>query len=330
MSSTRRKRAKIPVPKNLKATISRIMTFGAENIGKEMKKIPEDDVIEIILKAREIFRSQPMLVELDPPMTVLGDTHGDLQTLVQIIDTAGDPNKTNYLFCGDYVDRGRYGFEVTILLFCFKILRPKNFFLLRGNHESTELHRAYGFQPEVLRKQSMRIYKLIVSAFNFLPVAALVADQIFCCHGGISFNMESMKDILDIPRPTDIPNSGLLHDLTWNDPIHDIDGWAINKGRGDPYGYTFGKKALREWMAKHGVTLVIRAHQVVQDGYLFFDNKRLITVFSAPNYGGNFDNRAGMVKISKDLTLSVKTLEAPVSTTKIIWEKMKATPRLNI
>jgi len=314
--SRRRKRADPGVPVNLESTISKLVQFGKKRIGTEMPKIPEADVVAIIAKAKYIFAEQPMLLELDPPMVVLGDIHGDLQTLVQIFETGGSPRNTNYVFNGDYVDRGRYSLEVILLLFCFKILRPKNFFLLRGNHEAEMTTKQYGFEAEVFRKQSRRVYKLFLSAFNVMPVASLIADQIFTCHGGISFNMDSFDDIRKIKRPTDIPLKGLMADLTWSDPTHQIDGWAEHR-RG--IGYAFGRAALTEWMEKHGVTLVIRAHQVVQDGYEFFANKRLITIFSAPNYTNHFDNKAGMVRITKDLRLSVKTLKAPKKAAALTW-----------
>ena len=316
----RKKRASAPV--RLNQIISNLLKHGRDRIGAEMARIPETDVAAIIYKAREIFAEQPMLVELDPPIQVLGDIHGDLQTLVQIFEEAGHPNRTNYLFLGDYVDRGKYGFEVIMLLLCFKILRPKNFFLLRGNHEDENVTRNYGFMEEMQRKQSPAMFKLMVGCFNQMPVAALIADQIFCCHGGISFNMQSMDDIANLPRPTAVPNKGLMCDLLWSDPSQDIDGWAEHK-RGA--GYAFGKKALREWMDKHDVTLVIRAHQVVLDGYLFFDNRRLVTVFSAPNYTNDptFSNRAGMISIGANLELSVVTLEADKKTAGLIWGENK-------
>lgn len=316
---SRRRVKTLPTPKNIDKVITSIVRLGLAGPRKSIA-LDTKDVQEIVMKAREIFLSQPMLLELDAPVLVVGDIHGDLNNLVQVLEQGGHPRLNSYLFLGDYVDRGKYGLEVIILLFCFKIKRPENFFLLRGNHESLAISKRYGFQNECMQKQSAKIYKLFVATFNCMPIAALIANQIFCCHGGISFNMETLQDINKIPRPIDIPDKGLMCDLLWSDPTHQISGWG---GSGRGAGYTFGKTALREWMKKHGVTLVARAHQVVQEGYLFFDNKNLVTLFSAPNYTNRFDNKAAVMKVDGDLTLSIKTIKPPKAQAKLIWTRLK-------
>jgi len=317
MTTVRTKITDFPMPPNIDNTIARILYHGLKKPGASFV-LDQDDVKAIVLKARQIFKEQPMLLELNAPVHVLGDTHGDLPNLVQILEMGGNPKSNNYLFLGDMADRGKFGLEVLVLLFAFKCKRPENFFLLRGNHESDAQTSRYGFKPECVRKQNRALYSLLISTFNHMPVAAIVADKIFCCHGGPSFNMESMVDIINIPRPIEIPDSGLLADLLWNDPSHDVDGWATDR-RG--IGYAFGKTALREWMKKHKIELVLRAHQVVESGYEFFDSKRLCTLFSAPNYSNGYSNKAAIIKISPDLELSVKTINPPRKYTKNFWMK---------
>ncbi len=318
--SKRRKIKTLPIPKNIDKVINALVSLGAGRPGKMLTLDPED-VQQIILKAKEIFMKQPNLLELNPPLNVLGDTHGDLNNLVQILELGGHPRLNNYLFLGDYADRGEYGLEVLLLLFCFKIKRPENFFLLRGNHESRSVTKRYGFEAECFQKQSPKIYRLFVAAFNCMPPAALIADQIFCMHGGISPHIQNMDQVRNMRRPTEIPDAGILADLTWADPTHQIEGWAPNAGRGG-ISFVFGKKALREFMAKHKLSLIIRAHQVVEDGYLFFDNQRLLTLFSAPNYTNSYDNKAGILKISPRLELSIKTMKAPKAEARMIWTRL--------
>ncbi|CAJ1350143.1 unnamed protein product, partial [Effrenium voratum] len=101
------------------------------------KAVPmaEDELFLLIEKVRCTFAEQPMLLELDAPMKVVGDVHGQYYDLLRLLECGGSPEDRNYLFLGDYVDRGKNSIECVALLFAFKAKYPENFFLLRGNHE---------------------------------------------------------------------------------------------------------------------------------------------------------------------------------------------------
>ena len=128
-------------------------------------------------------------------------------------------------------------------------------------------------------------------SFGDLAGAGDVLD-VFCCHGGLSPEMDKVKQVLAIKRPSEVPEKGLLCDLLWSDPEADISGWAEND-RG--VSYTFGADVVSKFLQKHDYDLIVRAHQVVEDGYEFFADRQLVTIFSAPNYCGEFDN-AGAVR----------------------------------
>lgn len=119
----------------------------------------------------------------------------------------------NYLFLGDYVDRGKQSLETILLLLCYKIKYPENFFLLRGNHECANVTRVYGFYDECKRRCNIKIWKTFVDTFNTLPLAAIVTGKIFCVHGGLSPVLNSMDEIRHVSRPTDVPDFGLINDL---------------------------------------------------------------------------------------------------------------------
>ena len=157
------------------------------------------------------------------------------------------------------------------MLLCYKIKYPEQFFLLRGNHECASLNRIYGFYDECKRRYSVKLWRIFADSFNCMPVAGVVEDKIICMHGGISPDLERLGQILEIPRPTDVPDEGLLCDLLWADPDPTISGWGRN-ARG--VSYTFGHDVVEEFLETHDLDLICRAHQVVEDGYEFQANRR--------------------------------------------------------
>lgn len=238
------------------------------------------EIFAICSAAREVFLGQPALLELSAPVKIVGDIHGQYTDLIRMFEMCGFPPNSNYLFLGDYVDRGKQSLETILLLLCYKLKFPENFFLLRGNHECANVTRVYGFYDECKRRCNIKVWKAFVDTFNTLPIAAIVAQKIFCVHGGLSPSLAHMDDIRQIARPTDVPDYGLLNDLLWSDPADMENDWESNE-RG--VSYCFGKKVIMEFLQRHDFDLVCRAHMVVEDGYEFFNDRILVTVFSAPN-----------------------------------------------
>ncbi|XP_037041737.1 serine/threonine-protein phosphatase alpha-2 isoform-like [Bradysia coprophila] len=156
----------------------------------------------------------------------LGDIHGQYYDLMRLFECGGFPPESNYLFLGDYVDRGKQSLETICLLLAYKIKYPENFFLLRGNQECASINRIYEFYDECKRRYTIKLCKTFTECFNCLPVAAIVDEKIFCCHGGFSPDLTSMEQIRRIMRPTDVPDQGLLCDLLWSDK--DTMGWGEN------------------------------------------------------------------------------------------------------
>jgi serine/threonine-protein phosphatase PP1 catalytic subunit len=190
--------------------------------------LPEDQIVKIVRAARGIFLNQPVLIEVNAPINICGDTHGQYSDLLRLFDVGGFPPDSNYLFLGDYVDRAKQSIEVITLTLCYKIKYPENFFMLRGNHECASLNRIYGFYDECKRRYSVKLWRIFADCFNCMPVAAVVADKILCMHGGLSPDLDHLSQIFDIPRPTDVPDEGLLCDLLWADPEPTVNGWGYN------------------------------------------------------------------------------------------------------
>jgi serine/threonine-protein phosphatase PP1 catalytic subunit len=183
-----------------------------------LANLAENEIKLLCQRVRPILLSQPMLLELEAPLKICGDIHGQFTDLLRLFEYGGFPPESNYLFLGDYVDRGKQSLETVCLLLCYKIMYPENFFILRGNHESAGINRIYGFYDECKRRYSIRLWKVFSDVFNCLPVSAIVDEKILCMHGGLSPEMERLQQIADLNRPCDVPDVGLMCDLLWSDP----------------------------------------------------------------------------------------------------------------
>ena len=291
---------------------------------KPNKEVPllESEIRWLIIKVKQIFMEQPVFIELDSPINICGDTHGQFYDLLRLFDYGGEPPKANYLFLGDYVDRGKNSIETICLLFAYKIRYKENFFMLRGNHESENINKIYGFFDECKRRYSVKLWKLFSDCFNSLPISALVNDKIICMHGGLSPDLTSLDQLKKIVRPTEIPDTGLLCDLLWSDPDKLASGWGENE-RG--VSVTFSPQVVEEFLDKHDLDLICRAHQVVENGYEFFANRQLVTLFSAPNYCGEFDNAGALMTIDETLVCSFKILK-PITKSKALGMNRPMTP----
>eukprot|EP00794_Sanderia_malayensis_P020545 gene20545-22566_t len=213
-------------------------------------QMTEAEVRCLCLKSRELFLSQPILLELEAPLKICGDIHGQFSDLLRL-----------------------------------------------GNHECASINRIYGFYDECKRRFSVKLWKTFTDCFNCLPIAAIVDEKILCMHGGLSPDLQSMEQIRRIMRPTDVPDTGLLCDLLW----------VGENDRG--VSFTFGTDIVGKFLNKHDLDLICRAHQVVEDGYEFFAKRQLVTLFSAPNYCGEFDNAGGMMSVDETLMCSFQILK---------------------
>ncbi|KAI6188599.1 Serine/threonine-protein phosphatase [Aphelenchoides besseyi] len=276
--------------KHLDDLIVKLLTVGMPNHGMT-KTITQTDLIQLAIRARDVLMAQPSLLELDPPVKVCGDIHGQCKF----------PPHSNYLFLGDYVDRGRQNLETISLLLCFKIKYPNNFFLLRGNHEWNVVNHTYGFYLECYRRYSPVVWQCFNDMFNSLPMTALIGDRILCMHGGLPKDLVNLNQLREIKRPFAPTQPGFHLELLWNDPMPGISGFQASK-RGA--GNVFGEDALHEKCRLLDIDLVARGHQVVQDGYEFFGNRKLVTIFSAPHYCGQFNNAAAVMNVDENLQCS--------------------------
>nr|AAO42661.1 GH12873p [Drosophila melanogaster] len=239
----------------LDVIIGQLKTMAVGN--RRAGNLSEATITYICQASRELFLSQPMLLELSAPVKICGDLHGQFKDLLRIFQQCGVPPLSNYLFLGDYVDRGHCSIETLSLLLTYKLRYPETFFLLRGNHESADLNRVYGFFDECKRRYSIKLWRSFVDCYDCMPVAAIIADRIFCVHGGLSPDLNNLDDIRRLNRPTDVPSDGLLCDLLWSDPDETTGTWASND-RG--VSFTFGANIVEGFLMQHKFNLIVRAH----------------------------------------------------------------------
>lgn len=260
--------------------------------------LTEAEVVELCRIARDILTKEDNVQPVRCPVTVCGDVHGQFHDLMELFRIGGKPPDTNYLFMGDYVDRGYYSVETVSLLVVLKVRFPERVTILRGNHESRQITQVYGFYDECLRKYgNNNVWKYFTDLFDYLPITALIEKQIFCLHGGLSPTIDYLENIRDLDRNQEVPHEGPMCDLLWSDP-DDRTGWGISP-RGA--GYTFGQDISERFNRLNGLTLVARAHQLVMEGYNWCHQKNVVTIFSAPNYCYRCGNQAAIMEIDEHL-----------------------------
>jgi serine/threonine-protein phosphatase 2A catalytic subunit len=233
------------------------------------------------------------------PLQVCGDIHGQFNDLLELFRIGGNCPDTNYLFMGDYVDRGYHSVETVTLLVALKIRYRDRITILRGNHESRQITQVYGFYDECLRKYgNANVWKHFTDLFDYLPLTALVENQIFALHGGLSPTLDSLDHIRSLDRVQEVPHEGPMCDLLWSDP-DDRCGWGISP-RGA--GYTFGQDISEQFNHANGLSLVSRAHQLVMEGYNWCHEQNVVTIFSAPNYCYRCGNMAAIMEVGEGMT----------------------------
>eukprot|EP01055_Gregarina_sp_Pseudo9_P000255 Gregarina_sp_Pseudo_9__254@NODE_1161_length_1824_cov_196_748459_g1087_i0_p1_GENE_NODE_1161_length_1824_cov_196_748459_g1087_i0NODE_1161_length_1824_cov_196_748459_g1087_i0_p1_ORF_typecomplete_len326_score33_99Metallophos/PF00149_28/3_2e46Metallophos_2/PF12850_7/6_6e05STPPase_N/PF16891_5/0_0013Rdx/PF10262_9/0_31_NODE_1161_length_1824_cov_196_748459_g1087_i04861463 len=262
------------------------------------KPLAEAEVEVLCEKAREILQAESNVQPVRVPVTVVGDIHGQFGDLKEMLAIAGKAPETNFLFLGDYVDRGYYSVESVTLVVALKVRWRERVTIIRGNHESRQVTQVYGFYDECLRKYGgANVWKYFTNLFDYLPLSALIENVIFCPHAGLSPSVETLDHVRQINRRQEVPHDGPMCDLLWSDP-DDRSGWGISP-RGA--GYTFGQDVSEQFNLRNGLNLIARAHQLVMEGYQWAQDKQVVTIFSAPNYCYRCGNQAAIMEIDQNL-----------------------------
>lgn len=265
---------------------------------KRKELLPEPVVAALCHSLKEILVEESNVIHISSPATVVGDIHGQFYDLLEIFLVGGPCPDTNYLFLGDYVDRGLYSVETMTLLMVLKLRYPSRIWLLRGNHESRGITQSYGFYTECTRKYgSARIWTLFTDLFDYLSLSVVIDNSIFCIHGGLSPSIQSVDQLLTIDRFMEIPHEGPMADIVWSDPDEYRPQFGVSS-RGA--GYTFGEDIVKYFLEHNKFDHILRAHQLCQRGYEVLFDDRLSTVWSAPNYCYRCGNLASVLEVDEN------------------------------
>jgi len=260
--------------------------------------LSENEVRSLTKMAGDLLREESNVAMVEAPVTIVGDIHGQWHDLMELFCIGGAVPETNYLFLGDFVDRGFYSVETVSMVVALKARYPNRVHMIRGNHESRQITQVYGFYDECLRKYgSASVWRCFTDLFDYLPLSALVANTIFCPHAGLSPSIDTLDNIRELDRVQEVPHEGPICDLLWSDPDERC-GWGISP-RGA--GYTFGQDITESFNQVNGTKAIARAHQLIMEGYQWMHDGKLVTVFSAPNYCYRCGNQAAIMEVDEHM-----------------------------
>lgn len=266
---------------------------------KDQKNIAKKYAYQIVLDMIALLKDMGTLVDISVPddgeFTVCGDVHGQYYDLLNIWELNGLPSETNpYLFNGDFVDRGSFSVEVIISLFAWKLLYPNHFHLARGNHETRNMNKMYGFEGEVTKKYDEPLYQLFCEAFCLLPLGHVINQKVFCVHGGLfAKDNVALDEIRKVNRNCEPPDEGLMTEMLWSDPGPGTGRTPSKRG----VAVAFGKDVTDNFLKTNDLKLVIRSHEMKEEGYEVEHGGSLVTIFSAPNYCDQMGNKGAFIRL---------------------------------
>ena len=273
-------------------------------------KLEKADLLELINLFQAQIKSEPNILKIQDPVTVVGDIHGQFYDLLKLLEVGGSPETTKYLFLGDYVDRGAFSIECVLLLCAIKLNYKTTVLMLRGNHECRQMTSFFNFKQECEIKYDLEVYDKIMEAFDCLPISCLINEKFIAIHGGISPDIDKVLDITKINRFTERPKTGPMCDMLWSDPVEKDEealtvSWVENSTRG--CSYVFGAKAATPFLTKNDILSIIRAHEAQLEGFKMYkwnnnvDFPSVITIFSAPNYCDVYNNKAAVISFKNNM-----------------------------
>jgi len=259
----------------------------------------QQSVNQLCAKACEVLKNEANVQRVDSPVVICGDVHGQFWDLLKLFNEGGRLPDANYIFLGDFVDRGLYSIETFLLLIALKVRFPDRITLIRGNHESRGISSVYGFYDECLQKYSSpSVWRSCANVFDCLSLGVIVDDQVFCVHGGLSPHIKTIDEIRKIDRHMEVPHQGPMCDMLWSDPEEAVKLFATSP-RGA--GYLFGAAVVEQFCESNNIELIARAHQLVMEGFKYHFDKRMVTIWSAPNYCYRCKNVAAIMKLDENL-----------------------------
>ena len=274
-------------------------------------------ISQILREAEEIFKEEKLLLEFNiddskSEIYVIGDIHGNLDTLLRLIDIISKKKPEYVIFLGDIVDRGIKQLECLTLILALKIRYPNKYYLLKGNHETLEMNQEYGFFQDFTSKfNDQKKFDEILAVYNALPFCALINKSILCLHGGIPEDIDILRKLRDLkPKEIALVFKSIeisLMQIMWNDPKSGLKGFSESfRGPGIKF---FGEDVFNDFMKEYNLKYLIRSHEMFPEGYRWFFKKRLLSIFSSANYRGKIAPNPASYAIIKNNLVIPKLVE---------------------
>ncbi|MFX1366181.1 MAG: metallophosphoesterase family protein [Promethearchaeota archaeon] len=278
------------------------------NNPQKISELEFDAILQIFKTVKNILEEEYLLLEFSikeeiEEVYVIGDIHGNLSTLMKLIEIINKKNPKLVIFLGDIVDRGPNQLDCLLIILILKILFPLKYYILRGNHETLEMNEYYGFfQDFILRFKNSNRFNEVLSIYDVLPICALINGNILCLHGGIPQDTDIIKKLKgqkckDLKLIFNSISQG-IYQIMWNDPKSEIMGFS-RSFRG-PGIFFFGYEVFENFMEVNNLEYLIRAHECFPEGFKWFFNKRLLSVFSSANYRGSYHPNPASYAIIKN------------------------------
>lgn len=280
-------------------------------------KLNFEGISKILERVIDILKEENLFLEFNvneqtEEVYIIGDIHGNLETLLKLIDIINKNNPSLVIFLGDIVDRGPKQLECLLIVLALKILFPLKYYILRGNHETLEMNQYYGFfQDFILRFKDQSKFNKILSIYNVLPLCASINKTILCLHGGIPQDIDILKKLKG-KKSKDLSMifqsiSQSIYQIMWNDPKSGLKGFSDSfRGPGIKF---FGNDVFGRFMEANSLIYLIRAHECFPEGYRWFFNKKLLSIFSSANYRGYFSPNPASYVIIKNIEVIPKLIK---------------------
>merc|ERR1712032_169111 len=273
------------------------------------KQFSEKECEQLCERVHKLLLKEPNIVQVQAPVTVVGDIHGQFLDVSNILTIGGPAPETKYLFLGNYINRGYDSLSTICLAFLLKVRFPQKVTLLRGNHETAQLTQIYGFYDECLARYGHigpTVWRAFSNAFNVLPLAAVIDNAVLCVHSGLSPSIDTLDSVQALNRDGAVPDDGPIPDLLWSDP-DDRSGWGLPVGAST---FTFGEDVTKTFLQQNGLDLLVRSHRLVMEGSAWMHDKRLLSIWSAPNYCNRCRNQGAIVEIEENLQPAIHKFDA--------------------
>jgi len=282
---------------------------GIDRLQSRGAPLSSEECLQLCDRVRRLLLREPTVVAREAPVTVVGDLHGQFLDFLNILAIGGPASETNYVFLGNYINRGYDSLSTLCLAFLLKARFPQKVTLLRGNHETKQTSQVYGFYDECLRRYEHAgpiLWQSFNSCFNALPLAAVIADSVLCIHSGLSPSVDTLDQLRSLSRDCEVPDEGPICDFLWTDP-YDRLGWGI---QWQSNNYSFGEDITKEFLQSNGLKMLVRSHALVMEGSTWMHDNSLLNIWSAPNYCNRCGNLGAVLQFNEHMHHNIATFQA--------------------